>query len=130
MNLIKVRKILEEKKLTINWLSKEIGMSNQNLYKCFEKNRIEAGDLEKIAQVLEVHISCFFDDTIPQTGHKIKNNIGNNFLGNINGNGVRVNLNPTDNEKEIEHLKEIIREKDNTIEAMKELIAVLKEREK
>jgi len=130
MNLLKVKKILGEKKLTINWLSKQIGMSNQNLYKCFEKNRIEANDLERIAQVLEVNVSFFFDDTVPYTGHKIKNNIGNNFLGNINGNGVRVNLHPTDNEKEIEHLKEIIREKDNTIEAMKELIVVLKEREK
>jgi DNA-binding Xre family transcriptional regulator len=130
MNLLKVKKILGEKQLTINWLSKQIGMSNQNLYKCFEKNRIEANDLERIAQVLDVNVSYFFDDTVPYTGHKIKNSIGNNFLGNINGNGVRVNLNPTDNEKEIDHLKEIIREKDNTIEAMKELIVVLKEREK
>ena len=40
-------------------------MSTANLHKCIRDNRIEAGDLEQIAQILEVPITSFFDEFEP-----------------------------------------------------------------
>ena len=69
MNLLAIKKISEEKGITLKSIAERICMSTANLHKCFKGNRIEAGDLEKIAQILEVPISCFFDEpqsTIPK----------------------------------------------------------------
>ena len=52
-------------KISIRSLSATIGMSEQNIHKCIRDNRIEAGVLEKIAEVLSVSVSYFFDDIEP-----------------------------------------------------------------
>ena len=62
MNLLAIKKISDEKGITLKSIAERIGMSTANLHKCFKGNRIEAGDLEKIAGVLGVPISCFFDE--------------------------------------------------------------------
>lgn len=62
MNLMRIKKIADEKGITLTSIAERIDMSTANLHKCFKGNRIEAGDLEKIAQVLNVPISHFFDD--------------------------------------------------------------------
>lgn len=121
MNLLKIKILLEDNKKSINWLSREIGMSNQNLYKCFEKNRIEANDLEKIAKILEVPITYFFneDETIPK--NKIttdESSISNEKLLN-EIKYLEQSLEFQNNE--IKMLKEMLQMKDTIIAQMKEL---------
>ena len=65
MNLSNIKKIAESKRITLTSICNEIGMTTANLHKCIRENRIEAGALEKIAQVLEVPINCFYDNTEP-----------------------------------------------------------------
>jgi len=62
MNLLGIRIKSEEKDISIRSLSEKIGMSEQNLHRCIREGRIEAGALEKIAIVLEIPISYFFDN--------------------------------------------------------------------
>ena len=63
MNLKKIKIIADEKEMTLTHIAEKIDMSIQNLHKCFKNNRIEAGDLEKIANVLEVSVLSFFDES-------------------------------------------------------------------
>ena len=62
MNLISIKKIAAEKGITLVSIAGKLEMSTANLHKCVKANRIEAGDLEKIAQILNVPISYFFDE--------------------------------------------------------------------
>ena len=61
MNLLRIKIKSEENGISIRSLSDKIGMSEQNLHRCIREGRIEAGALEKIAAVLEIPISYFFD---------------------------------------------------------------------
>jgi len=65
MNLLKIKKRCDEIDISIRALSAKIEMSEQNLHKCIRDGRIEAGVLEKIAKVLCVPVSYFFDEVEP-----------------------------------------------------------------
>lgn len=41
-------------------LASDIGMSESNIHRCINKNAIEAGQLERIAQQLRVPVTLFF----------------------------------------------------------------------
>lgn len=62
MSILKIKSLAETKGVTIRKLAQEIGMSEQNLHKCFKRNSIETKHLEKIAQVLNVSVGYFFDE--------------------------------------------------------------------
>ena len=52
----------------------QIGMSEGNLHRCIRINKIQAGDLEKIAKILRVPVTVFFDEgrggvTVNATDH-------------------------------------------------------------
>jgi len=72
MNLLKIKKRCDEIAISIRALSAKIEMSEQNLHKCIRDGRIEAGVLEKIAKVLSVPVSYFFDEVEPV--HNAKDN--------------------------------------------------------
>ena len=72
MNLLKIKKRCDEIAISIRALSAKIEMSEQNLHKCIRDGRIEAGVLEKIAKVLGVPVSYFFDEVEPV--HNAKDN--------------------------------------------------------
>ena len=57
-----IKKIAEEKEISIKSLALSIGMSEQNLHRCFKRNSIETKNLEKIASILSVPISTFFEE--------------------------------------------------------------------
>jgi len=65
MNLYNIKSIAEKKRFTLTSICDKINMSTANLHKCIRDNRIEAGDLEQIAQILEVPITSFFDEFEP-----------------------------------------------------------------
>ena len=63
MNLLSIKKISAEKGITLTHVAEKTNMSVQNLHRCIRDGRIEAGDLEKIAKILDVPVSLFFDET-------------------------------------------------------------------
>jgi len=122
MNLDKIKKLSENKNITLTDLAGKINMSYQNLNRCIREKKIQATDLENIANVLDVPISYFFDEVGP--GATVQKNFGNN--NNVVQSGGRVNI-VSNNEaallKEIENLKsqlsECKKDKENLFELLK-----------
>lgn len=61
MNLQLIKKLAEKHEGGLKRLASEIGMSEANLHRCINHNRIQAGDLEMIAITLNADIRLFFD---------------------------------------------------------------------
>lgn len=79
MNLNYIRDLSEKYTGGLKKLSADIGMSEANLHRCINLNRIQASDLEKIAIKLNVDISLFFDEEA-----KINHSQQNNAAGTVN----------------------------------------------
>lgn len=122
MNLEKIKILSEKKKITLTDLSSKINMSYQNLNRCIRENKMQAQDLEKICNILDVPISYFFEQCEDETQKvAIKHNA-------INGNNNQIQIKLTEQsheieklKKEIEYLKEIIKQKEELINLLKEL---------
>jgi DNA-binding Xre family transcriptional regulator len=85
MNLQMIKNYCENREGGVKQLAKDIGMSEPNLHRCIRLNQIQAGDLERIAQALNVNISVFFNT---QTPNKVSSDsnvaIGShNSVGNV-----------------------------------------------
>ncbi|MFK2373306.1 helix-turn-helix domain-containing protein [Bacteroides fragilis] len=59
MNLLKIKDLCERKEGGLKRLAEDIGMSEQNLHRCINLNKMQAGDLEKVAITLGVSIGYF-----------------------------------------------------------------------
>lgn len=63
MNLEIIKKLTENKYPGgLKQLASDIGVSEANLHRCIKNNKIQAGDLEKIAIKLNVDVRVFFDE--------------------------------------------------------------------
>jgi len=76
LNCIKI--FAKQKHITIKELSEKIGMSERGLHKSIKNNSISAEYLEKIANVLDISISNFFD-----TDNRAEVNSYLNFIKSI-----------------------------------------------
>jgi transcriptional regulator with XRE-family HTH domain len=113
----KIKGLAKNRGITIKDLAVRIDMSEANLYKVFKRKSIETKYLQKIADVLSVPISYFFDDN--QSDDK----------KNINVNGVMQigskNSNNNDSasleacKKELDSLKHRLKDKEEIIELLK-----------
>lgn len=63
MNLMVIRKLSERYEGGLKKLAQDIGMSEANLHRCINNNKIQAADLEEIAIKLDVDIRVFFDSS-------------------------------------------------------------------
>ena len=61
MNLELIRTLTEKYPGGLSRLASDIGMSEANLHRCININKIQAGNLEAIAARLKVDIRLFFD---------------------------------------------------------------------
>jgi DNA-binding Xre family transcriptional regulator len=61
MNLMVLRTLSERYEGGLKKLAADINMSEANLHRCINNNKIQAGDLELIAIHLDVDIRVFFD---------------------------------------------------------------------
>lgn len=124
MNLIKIRELCEAKDGGVKRLAEEIGMSEQNLHRCITLNKIQAGELEKIANIFNVPIGYFFDVDAESSniniGHQVKGN-GNKVSGDITLSECR---------KEIEHLNALLEEKERVITEKERTIQILIQKQK
>lgn len=64
MNLGLIRNLCEKRAGGMRQLASDIGMSEANLHRCVNNNKIQAADLEQIALRLGVDILQFFDDEV------------------------------------------------------------------
>lgn len=118
MNLQRIKTLAETKKIPIRHIANAINMTENNLHKCVRDNRIEALDLEKIAAFLNVPINYFFIADLDKLGDEPKINIKQEH----NGNGHNIaaqDAKLSECTKEIEHLREIIKLKDEIIGVLK-----------
>lgn len=61
MDLNVIRNLSEKYNGGLKKLASDIGMSEANLHRCINNNKIQASDLENISIKLNVDISIFFD---------------------------------------------------------------------
>jgi len=121
MNLeAKIKFILDKKNKTVKWLAQSIEMSEQNFYKIFKRNSIETSHLQKIAEVLEVPITTFFEEE-----NKNGSNINYQVIkgDNNNQNSLKDRLT-----YENESLRREIESQKKEIALLREMIEMLKKK--
>jgi len=62
MNLQLIKKMCENREGGLKKLALDIGMSEANLHRCINNNKIQATDLENIASLLNVRVGVFFGE--------------------------------------------------------------------
>lgn len=103
MNLEKIKILAEEKNISIRKIASEIEMTEQNLHANIRKNSIKAEHIEKIAKILSVPVSLFFEE-----GSNAAITVSTNIKGNNNTKSVTVANPDLENcRKEVEYLKEV-----------------------
>ncbi len=85
MNLGIIKKITAKREGGLRRLALDIGMSEQNLYRCIKKNNMQAADLEKISTLLNVDIRTFFDGSVGAENNVIETK-GSYSPASIHGN--------------------------------------------
>lgn len=112
-NGLKLKSLIDAVGLTQKEFCSKAGVSEQSLYGYFEANANPTSKaLEKMANVLKCSIDDFFDREIDcQTV-----NVGHHVKGN--GNKVYGDIALSDCQKEIAHLKELLAEKERTIQIL------------
>lgn len=64
MDLGLIRHLCEKRAGGMRQLASDIGMSEANLHRCVNNNKIQASDLEQIAVMLNVDIRLFFNEEV------------------------------------------------------------------
>lgn len=62
MNLLKIKELTEKRNGGLKKLAADINMSEANLHRCINANKIQATDLENIARIYNVPVGYFFDE--------------------------------------------------------------------
>ncbi len=114
MNLLLLKTLCEKKEGGIKRLASEIGMSEQNLHRCITLNKIQAGDLENAARILHVPVNVFFDNE-DVTVQSVAS--GDGSAASVYGD-AHAEMSISDKDKEIAHLKELLAEKERTIQIL------------
>lgn len=110
-NLFIIRDLSERKGITLRDIASKIGISEGGLQKIIANGRTNTSTLEDIAKTLEVSAGIFFDNY--KGGHNSIAQDGS--AASIYGNAI---VGESDKDKEIAHLKEIIAEKERTIQIL------------
>lgn len=114
----KITKLLEDRKQTKKNLFTYVGITGAGLDNMIANGNMRANNLERIADFFKVSIDYFFDREIDE--HSIK--IGHQ----VNGNGIAVgDITLSECQKEIDHLKQLLVEKNIIIEEKERTIQIL-----
>ena len=124
-NLQKIKELAEKKEISIRDLAERVGLRENQIHVMCRTNSTKIDTLERIAQVLGVHVSVFFDGTASPS-HSIE---GNN--NQLNESGAYGNINGADAgllQERIKSLEEKVKDRDALIAEKVERISELKER--
>lgn len=120
MRLELIKELCKNRQISIKNLATNVGISEPTLYRCIRMNQIQAEILEKIAQVLNISVSAFFDESVTDIHSNV---IGNNNVAAIHGSINVANSNAKDIIKEYESK---LAEKNDQINLLKDYISLLK----
>ena len=104
-------------------LASDIGMSEANLHRCVNNNKIQAADLEKIALLLKVDIRLFFDEEVSKLSYKSVQSVETNgdfSPASMNGN-VSIETDALLTER-VKHLEELLAEKERLIKVYERMM--------
>lgn len=118
-NLQIISDLLKKKNMGKTRFCELVGITDQTLRQIQARNSTRTDILEKIAHVLNVPIGYFFGE---HPGIVISGE--NNQVHNGHGNQIMM----TPEQREIEHLRELLTEKDKVIEEKERLIQFLMEK--
>lgn len=108
----RILELIESNKLTKKGFCDKVDISEQTLSNVLKGSDIGSKKLERIAIFFGVSMDYFFENEIssthPSVGHSI----------NGNGNKVSGNIKLNECQREIEHLKELLNEKERTIQIL------------
>lgn len=105
--------LFRKKKVVQRDFAEKMGVSSVTITKWKSQESIDALRLEKISKVLNIPITYWFDD-IESYNQSIAK--GNGCAASVYGNATAGVI--ADREKEIEHLKELLEEKERTIQIL------------
>lgn len=120
-NLLLIRDIAENKNMTLRMLATRVGISEDGLQKLMTNGSTKTSTLETIARVLEVPVGIFFEGYQQSANHSVAN--GNGSAASVYGNATAGVI--ADKDKEIEHLRTLLEEKEKVIAEKERLIQVL-----
>ena len=105
-NLQKIKILCEQRNIQQKELAKRVGITSQSIIDMINRNSTKTEILEKIAKELNVPVGYFFDET-PYSVYGNQNQINN---------GVGQQILMTPDQREIENLKELLKEKERFIQ--------------
>jgi transcriptional regulator with XRE-family HTH domain len=115
-NFLIIRDLCDRKKITIRELATKVGMQDISIHQLIKKGKTNTETLEKIAEILDVSVGIFFDDV---TGGNITQK------GKRNTASIYGNISLSDCQKEVEHLQELLKEKEQLLEEKERTIQIL-----
>lgn len=104
--------ILKKKRIKQKDFAERIGITPVTMTKWKSLSSIDAAKLENISKMLNVPISYWFDES--PSNQSIVN--GNGSAASVYGNAIVGEL--ADKDREIEHLKQLLAEKERTIQIL------------
>lgn len=116
MDLGLIRSLSEKRTGGMRKLAADIGMSEANLHRCVNNNKIQAADLEKIALLLEIDIRHFFEKEASSPASNIATANGNSSVAAINSD-IKVSHNTLLEEK-VKYLEDLLTEKERLINVL------------
>lgn len=110
-NLFIIRDLADRKGLTLRDIATKIGISEGGLQKLMANGSTKTSTIEDLAKVLDVPVGAFFDDYKGGNQTIAHNGSAASIYGNAS-------VGENDKDKEIAHLKEIVAEKERTIQIL------------
>lgn len=120
MDLSIIRNLSEKRVGGMRKLASDIGMSEANLHRCVNNNKIQAADLEKIALLLKIDIRVFFDEQLFEHANNTVHTNGDFSPASMNGN-VSVGGDAILAER-VKHLEELLAEKGRLIKVYEKMV--------
>lgn len=122
-NLILIKALAESKNIPITQLAQAVGVSEQQIHLMVRKNSTKIETLEKIARVLNVSVSVFFDEDTTEIRQAGRDYVED---GKIEHKGTEYNGPVTIADEALRAENE--RLKEELLEARKEIINLMKEK--
>jgi transcriptional regulator with XRE-family HTH domain len=123
--LFYIRDLAERKEITLREVAKRAGIGESAIHALIKKGSTNTTTLESIAKALDVSAGYFVDEipTITQTGNVSGRDGVHGHSVSVGGGNARIELD--NKEKEIEHLKELLAEKEARIADKDKMIELL-----
>jgi len=128
MNLELLKNFCEKRQGGLKRLASDIGMSEANLHRCINNNKIQASDLENAARLLMVNINVFFDNDVKSPSpHNVVKTKGDNSPASMYGDATSYSNNSVLEER-IKSLTQQLKDKNAMLSEKERTIKILLER--